>query len=144
MWHSWGNRLDAADTPVSCALSDGSSERLLGTAGIPRWRNHNATGGPERGQKRDLILQIGTNCSPIFQIKHSTRETNSNLSFFPSKKTLRCLSWLYWQCRISKIRTSHIQSEHIHILRALSNKIQLYVFFLITGYVIFQNNYFNS
>lgn len=56
MWHSLDNRLDALDTPVLCALSDGSSGRLLGTVGIPQWKNHTATDGPEQGQKRDLII----------------------------------------------------------------------------------------
>lgn len=79
MWHSLDNRLDASDTPASCALSDGSSGRLLGTVGIPQRKNHTATGGPEQGQKRDLILQIGTTISSVFKIKHSTRGTNHNL-----------------------------------------------------------------
>lgn len=78
MWHSLDNRLDASDTPASCALSDGSSGRLLGTVGIPLWKNHTATRGPEQGQKRHWILQIGTMISSVF-IKHSTRGTNHNL-----------------------------------------------------------------
>jgi len=66
MWHSLDNRLDVLDTPVSCALSDGSSGRLLGTVGIPQWKNHTATGGPEQGQNKNLILQIGTILSSVF------------------------------------------------------------------------------
>ena len=81
MWHSLDNRLDASDTPVSRALSDGSSGRRLGTVGIPQWKNHTAAGGPEQGQNRNLILQTGNIVSSVFKIKHSTRGTNCNLSF---------------------------------------------------------------
>lgn len=111
MWHSLDNRLDASDTPVSCALSDGSSGRLLGTVGIPQWKNHTATGGPEQGQKRDLILQTGTIVSSAFKVKHSTRGTDCNLSFMQANPyTLMLTLPMACYCPITKIRTSCIQS----------------------------------
>lgn len=111
MWHSLDNRLDALDTPVSYALSDGSSGRLLGTVGIPQRKNHTATDGPEQGQETYLIQQTGNIVSSVFKIKHSTRGTNCNLSFMQANPyTLRLTSPIACYCPITKFRTSCIQS----------------------------------
>lgn len=107
MSHSLDNRLDASDTPVSCVLLSGSSGRLLGTVGIPWWRTHTATGGPEQGEKRDLMLQTGTIVSFVCKIKLSTRGTTSNRSFMRTNPQSLVLALPpACSCPITKIRAS--------------------------------------
>lgn len=68
---------------MSCALSDGSSGKLLGTVGIPQLKNHTATGGPEYGEKQDLIIETGIIISPVSQYKR-----NKLQSFLHASKSL--------------------------------------------------------
>lgn len=106
-----GNTLDASDTPGSCAPSDDSSGRFLGTAGIPQWKNHTAAGGPAEGQKRDLILEIRTIISSIFKRKQSARQMNHNLPFMKGNPyTLMLTLPTACYCPTIKVRASRIQS----------------------------------